>query len=200
MPNLADMLGGRKEAMTKGGKVNEAGKLPFFFFCDRILECVAGKKEWKQQKAKQTVSSSCVSVTDEAFAMLLMINSWDKFEYMAEHAEIDDKSEVPETLYTEKKGRNRKMQGWSTDGIEKFNKLCLFVIEDRKSEEGQQFENEFKEFNEKKAKEDKLGANEVDGDDELSSDDDAGGEPQPKRSKFAFNHLVDLAGVGLVNV
>ena len=37
-----------------------------------------------------------------------MANSWDKFEYLAENDEINDKNDIPETLYTEKKGRNKK--------------------------------------------------------------------------------------------
>ncbi len=198
MPELADVLGGRRLAMSRAGSINGKEKYPFFFFCNSVLECVAGKKEWKQQKTKRRVSESCVSVSDEAFAMLLLVNSWDKFEYMAENPAIDERTEVPETRYTEKKGRNRKMQGWSSEGIDNFNKLCLFVIEDRKSEAGQLFESEFLQHQVDKEKERKMGVQEVDGDDDGQEDEnDDSEQPQSKKAKWAFNHLQDLAGVGL---
>ena len=199
MPHLADVLGGRRLAMTKTGSINGKGKYPFFFFCNSVLECVAGKKEWKQQKAKLKVSESCVSVSDEAFAMLLLVNSWDKFEYMADIPVNDDRTEVPETLYTEKKGRNRKMQGWSSEGIDNFNKLCMSVIDDRKSKAGQLFEDQFLEYHVDKEKEKKIGPQEMDGDDGdgQGNDDEGGDEPKNKKAKWAFNHLEDLAGVGL---
>ena len=198
MPLLSDMLGGRRLAMENGGSIKDDGKYPFFYFCNAILECVAGKKEWKQQKNKQLISGSCVTVTDEAFALLLMVNSWEKFEYMADNPEMENKTEVPETRYTEKKGRNRKMQGWSSEGIDKFNNLCVSVMADRESEEGKMFEKEFLEYHEQKAKENKIKA-QASGDEEEDSEceENGGDGPPTKRLKWAFNHLGDLAGVGL---
>jgi len=197
MPQLADMIGGRRAAMAKGaGHITGENKYPFFFFCNSIIECVAGKKEWKSQKSKKLISQSCVTVSDEAFAFLLMQNSWAKFEYMAENCEVDDRKDLPETLFTEKRGRNRKLQGWSEEGIDHFNQLCLMVEEDRASEAGKQFEIEFKKYHEDKAKEDKLNAVEVGENDDDDSDDGGVGHVV-KKARFVYNHLKDLAGVGL---
>jgi hypothetical protein len=139
MPKLADILGGRILAMQSEGRIDEVGKRPYFFFCNTILECVAGKKAWKVQKKKRKISNSCVTVSDEAFALLLVINSWEKFEFMADNPQSEARSSnVPPTNYTEKKGRNKKMQGWSQKGIDKFNSLCEMVVKDRQSVSGKQ--------------------------------------------------------------
>jgi hypothetical protein len=193
MPQLAHIVGGRRAAMAKGGEITGPGKYPFFYFCNSIVECVAGKKEWKNQKAKKLISESCITVSDEAFAILLMQNSWAKFEYIAENCDFDEKKNVPETLFTEKKGRNRRLQGWSETGIDNFNELCAMVEEDRKSAAGKLFEAEFLKYQEDKAKDDK--SNVVEEDDGES--DGEGTEPVVKKARFVYNHLKDLAGVGL---
>jgi hypothetical protein len=198
MPSLVDILGGRRMAMQRGGLMNGVGKSPFFFFCNSVLECVAGKKEWKQEKNKLVITGSCVTVTDEAFALLLLVNSWEKFTYLANHRDHDGKIDMPETMFTEKKGRNRKLQGWTEPGIEKFNELCMFVIEDRASDAGKRFEEEFLAFQVEKTMQEKnklLGL-EVDGENE----GEEVCEPPEKKIKFAFNHLEDLAGIGLAEV
>ena len=192
MPNLDDIMGGRVLAMTKGGEMNGPGKHPFYFFCNHILECVAGKKKWKAEKSTTRVSKSCATVSDEAFALLLMVNSWDKFEFMSADSNLDSvKDVVPSTMFTEKKGRNRKLQGWTLEGIDKYNKLCEHVKKDRASEEGKLFEKEFLEYQKgecaRKAK------NEAEGeDDDVDSDNEGDeNEPKAKRVKEAYNHLKD---------
>jgi hypothetical protein len=149
LPDLEDILGGRKAAMDNIKTCNIENSAYFYFF-DKIVECVAGKKEWKAQKAKVLINKSCVTVSDEAFALLLMVNSWDKFEYLGENPEIDDKNDIPETLYTEKKGRNKAMQGWSRQGIDKFNILCDLVVKDRSGSQGPKFDAAFMKYHELK--------------------------------------------------
>ena len=188
MPMLEEILGGRRLAMEKGGTMKEGGKFPFFYFCNKILECVAEKKKWKVEKHKLLISASCVTVSDEAFAMLLMINSWDKFEYLADHPEIEDKATVPSTKFTEEKGRNRKLQGWTREGINTFNKLCQDVMEDRASKEGKRFELEFKSYH---AAEELKQKTKLDVDESGSESDD---EVEESTQRYVFNHLKDLAG------
>ena len=53
MPALDEVLGGRKGAMAHNGPIETT---PYYFFCNKIVECVAGKKEWKTQKAKVLIS------------------------------------------------------------------------------------------------------------------------------------------------
>jgi hypothetical protein len=144
MPRLDDILGGRILAMeSDDAAMTEEGKYAYFFFCNTVLECVAGKKEWKKEKSKLLVSKSSVTVSDEAFALLLLVNSWDKFEHIAERPDATDKSDLPATRFTEKKGRNKRMQGWSQEGIKRYNLLCEYVKQDRESAAGMLFEAEF---------------------------------------------------------
>jgi hypothetical protein len=197
MPLLNDILGGRARAMEKGGgNVTETGKYPFFFFCNTVLECVAGRKEWKKEKAKLLVSESSVTVSDEAFALLLMVNSWDKFEYLAESDGEPNKDDTPTTVYTEKKGRNKKLQGWTTQGINHFNQLCKFVATDRESEAGIEFEKEFLRYqqNEMVRKKAALGAS---GNDEQG--DENCGCQSPNRGQ-AWNQLSELVALNNRNV
>jgi len=63
--------------------------------------------------------------------LLLLVNSWDKFEFIADHPQCEAKGDFPATLYTEKKGRNKKMWGWSQEGIANFNHLCDCVVKDK---------------------------------------------------------------------
>jgi hypothetical protein len=173
MPDLEDILGGRKAAMDNIKNCNIENSAYFYFF-DKIVECVAGKKEWKAQKAKVLINKSCVTVSDEAFALLLMVNSWDKFEYLGENPEIDDKNDIPETLYTEKKGRNKAMQGWSRQGIDKFNMLCDLVVKDRSGSQGPKFDEAFMEYHEMKLLADR-GGQEEGSDVEEDNDDGVNG-------------------------
>jgi hypothetical protein len=200
MPDLTSILGGRRLAMKSGGSMTSEGMYPYFFFCNAILECVAGKKEWKREKNKKKVTESSVTVSDEAFALLLLVNSWDKLAYLADNVGNEEKALTPETLYTEKKGRNRKLQGWTTEGIEKFNNLCLSVIEDRASKAGKTFETDFLAYQEEQAKKDKTKMLQMEEDDSI---DGTGGDDNArpvKQMKYAFNHLKDLAGVGLTKI
>jgi hypothetical protein len=146
MPKLDDILGGREYSVDSITDLTKLSETPYFFFCNTILECVAGKKAWKIQKKQKKISKSCVTVSDEAFALLLLVNSWDKFEFIADHPQCEAKGDFPATLYTEKKGRNKKMRGWSQEGIANFNHLCDCVVKDRQSENGKHFETAFLKF------------------------------------------------------
>jgi hypothetical protein len=58
---LEDILEGRKAPLGA-----------YKFFADYIIECVAGKREWKKQRETITMASA-TSPTDEAFALLAPI-------------------------------------------------------------------------------------------------------------------------------
>ena len=180
--------------MANGGTMSGAGKQPFFFFCDTVLECTAGKKEWKLQKYKLEISASCATVSDEAFALLLLVNSWDKFEFLSESDMRDVGSDAPPTLFTEKRGRNKKMQGWSNQGIDKFNQLCQFVIADRSSAEGQKFEMEFLEHQKAKLllKKQQVNCDVQEDDSDSIGEGGGGGGNEGDQSRWAYNQLYDL--------
>ena len=145
MPRLEDILGGRRQAVLNYQVMQqEHGQVDaFVFFCYNILECVAGKQEWKLEKGRKTVSKSCVTVSDEAFALLLLENGWERFVFYASKEEENQVQKLPPNLYTGRKGGNRIYEGWSDDGIERFNELCRHVHSDRMSSEGPTFEKSF---------------------------------------------------------
>ena len=190
MPKLQDILGGRKLTMTAGedGEQTEFCKRPYFFFCNTVLECVAGKKTWKIQKKMKRISNSCVTVSDEAFALLLLVNSWEKFEYIADNPQCETRGELPYTKFMEKKGRNMKMRRWSYEGINNFNQLCAFVVKDRESDHGKQFEIDFLKYQKDELLRTKAGIIGGSDDDAMEQTKDMDiGPPNP-----AYNQLKDM--------
>jgi len=187
MPELDEILGGRQLSIEKANEM-EFCETPYFFFCNTILECVAGKKTWKVQKKKKKISRSCVTVSDEAFALLLLVNSWEKFEYMAENPQCDTKAMLPATKFTEKKGRNKKMQGWCHSGIATFNQLCGKVVEDRNSVKGKEFEVNFLQYHKDELVRMKAG-NVGKGSNEDGEEEGQGTVRQPIR---AYNQLQEM--------
>ena len=55
--------------------VKALNKKAYFFFFEHLLENVAGKWLWKKQKYMAEVSK-CVSVLDEGYFLLLLLNSY----------------------------------------------------------------------------------------------------------------------------
>jgi hypothetical protein len=62
--------------------------------------------------------SQSISVSDEAFALLLLLNDWDKW-----HAEQEAPPRKIDALYTSSTQGNKKFLGWSDAGIAKYNSL-----------------------------------------------------------------------------
>jgi hypothetical protein len=118
LPMLEDILEGRKAPLGA-----------YKFFADYIIECVAGKREWKKQRETITMASA-TSPTDEAFALLLLENSYDRWRAMAES---EDGTSREVTKYTRGKstGGSRKYEGWTEEGRTRFNELVKFVRKDR---------------------------------------------------------------------
>jgi hypothetical protein len=187
MPKLDDILGGREFSVASNEDLTKISETPYFYFCNTILECVAGKKAWKIQKKQKKISKSCVTVSDEAFALLLLINSWNKFEFIADHPQCEARGELPSTLYTEKKGRNKKMRGWSQEGINNFNHLCECVVKDRQSESGKRFETSFLKYHTNEQLRVKAG---IGASDDYDSDTEQMENSAPQNK--AFNQLKDM--------
>ena len=83
------------------------------------------------------------------------------------------------------------MQGWSGEGIDKFNQLCDFVVKDRRSTEGVKFEEAFKKHHEEELMIKKGGIYMGDCNNSDVDEDDEGQNPKNKMAK-AYNHLQDL--------
>ena len=148
MPELDDIMCLRNGGMNELDENHLTKKVAYFFFIEHLLECVAGKKEWKKDKWSCKISN-VVSVSDEAFALLLLSNSWEVFkEYAVVKAsqEMSGTKLVAKPKYTSKRGGSRRFEGWTRAGIAEYNTLCQRIVQDRNSDMGEQFESEFLEF------------------------------------------------------
>jgi len=140
----------------------ERERKAFLWFFDSFLECVCGATAWNNAKTKQLVSeardpsgSKIVSVSDEAFALLLIDNYLEKWKTRAGEevaARIDSVAGGAAAITTEGEEITRRKQtktagkytgkaqgqckwgGWSPEGIKQFNFLRKLVKADREAD------------------------------------------------------------------
>ena len=111
----------------------------YVFFVDRILGAAVGHRAWdRKKKSFRTISSKRegVSASDEAFALVVLVNQWDavfqvrgKTKYTGKHVQGTS---------------NRKCDGWSEAGIIKYNELLTKVKENRSKEFAERAEEEIR--------------------------------------------------------
>ena len=119
-------------------------------FFDNFLPCVIKKSVFDHQVAVAANDRTLCTVSDEAFALLLLENSFDRWQdiYRLQKGEVTPKrgqkrrefeSDVP-TRYTkggrivyDKTVKNNDPKGWSAEGILRYSKLYAMVKEDRKT-------------------------------------------------------------------
>jgi hypothetical protein len=111
-------------------KVNRKWRnLEYSSFVYNCVVAVAGMDKTLPKLEKWNENSNIndiVSITDEAFALTLLVNYWDQYEAGWENKTVSAK-------FTERKlnknGPNaKKMQGgWSIEGLNLFNELCVIV-------------------------------------------------------------------------
>jgi hypothetical protein len=118
-------------------QLSEGNEKDWFWFADKVLQCVAGRRGWGKEKTMKILSES-VTVSDEAFALLILVNNWDK--WMAEHNSLARKIDA---LYTSSTQGNKKFSGWSDAGIQKYNKLFDQIEKDRSSDQRREMEEKF---------------------------------------------------------
>jgi len=108
----------------------------FNLFFDRLLPCVAGKKMWaNKDKMASTISDGGkISVTDEAFTELCLLNYWDRW--------TGNKS----AKWTDARGGNTHFKGWSNLAYQKFDEICRRISKQRESDECKAMEVAFLEF------------------------------------------------------
>ena len=106
-------------------------KKAFTQLCDNILPCVVGKNVW-DKLVDQTIVSKIATATDEAWALLVMENSWDLWKQMADAPDgrVEEKERM-ETKWTQAGNSARKNEGWGDKGIPRFNKLMRTIGPDR---------------------------------------------------------------------
>ena len=114
----------------------------FFLFCDCFLSRVVGYTAWKDGCTKSKVSE-LASITDEAFAYLLVENYWEVWSnidldaYKNEEAQFDERTSKRKKRKSAwgKDTRNafgaRRYSRWTNEGLLRFNALHQEVKSDR---------------------------------------------------------------------
>ena len=123
------------------------------WFFDSFLECVCGTTAWNNAKTKQLVSEArdqsglkVVSVSDEAFGLLLIDNYSEKWRKRAteitpiEGEDPGRKRTKTAGKYTGKAKGQCKWGGWSSEGISQFNYLRKLVKADREADKSNEAE------------------------------------------------------------
>jgi len=110
-------------------------------FCNNFLSCVIGKHYWKRQK-KHKLIRELATVSDEAFALLVLENIWDEWKDMNVVEFFSRRKGMEKGTKRRKIGGGRwtsdanggtKYGGWNVDGIKRFNELCQHVKTNRTS-------------------------------------------------------------------
>ncbi len=130
-------------------------------FSEVVLSCVVGKTSWKMNSGTRKLSEF-VTVSDEAFGLLLMFNSWEVWKMMSENAKEgkpigkakrESNSQQGQgglllTKYTSNGAYVKKNKGWSDAGLDCFLNLVQKVRDDREQDSGKanggSFEDSFK--------------------------------------------------------
>ncbi len=124
-------------------------KQAFLWFVGEFVESVAGRKTWGKQKYLKLMSEPTreggkpiVSVSDEAFALLMLDNYYER--WIKERMERFEKSKqlTPDKKfvrgrkgkYTAPKNGNREYRGWSNEGILEYGRLLKMVRNSRQED------------------------------------------------------------------
>jgi len=136
-PYSVDMLCKLRQSQS------EEEKEAFLWFTDSLLECVCGKIAWgAKKKYRSTISDakydntneSIVTVSDEAFALLLYENYIDKWVTRYHNPPPPGvKGSKIMGKYTRCSIGTSDYGGWSEEGVVRFNELCMTVVHDRQS-------------------------------------------------------------------
>ncbi len=103
----------------------------FSFFFDELVPCVAGRKVWTlREKASKLISEAkqVVSVLDEAFAILALMNYWERW---ISHGMAK---------WTDSRASNNQYMGWADAAYVHFHELCKQICEQRKNEMNKKLE------------------------------------------------------------
>ncbi len=129
-------------------------------FCNTFLACVVGKNRWNMQIKHGAKVDAVATVSDEAFALLLLENYWDFMEQVdkkefyslasstrqkRDHRdnEAADQSKTKATgKWTSSWRGSRRYCGWNSEGLLRFNELVAIVKQDR-TDNNAQFQQQF---------------------------------------------------------
>ena len=107
----------------------------YIWCCDNFLSVVVGKVPWKNKEASKKVDV-LATTTDEAFCIVTLLNNEERW-----RDECDDKiekSKIRKAKFTEttKTNNGRKYKGWSSQGYDVCNRVCVTIKKFRESDEG----------------------------------------------------------------
>ena len=100
-----------------------------FIFYEYFFRSAVSNKVWNKEKNKKTLSE-IMSISDEALVYLIYENCrnvWIKMIQTGNRKKVDVKSK-----YTADRSGNILNNGWSREGLIRFNKYVKFVKDDRK--------------------------------------------------------------------
>ena len=118
-------------------------------FVDYLLSAVVGKQIYKSRKHKSLVSTY-TSISDEAFALIVVENNWERWVDMHEQKNFKSSNVMPKftnagkTRYSGNGSSNQKFKGWSAAGLKRFNEIFLMVKQDRNMKHAVKWEESFK--------------------------------------------------------
>lgn len=108
---------------------------PIMFLVEHIFGQAHGLRNWRSAKCFQRMSK-VLTVSDEAFVLLSIENTWDAIQKEIEDNEDEDneghskRSVYARGKYTNQ-GTNLRYGGWSPEGINRFNNLYDLVEKNR---------------------------------------------------------------------
>lgn len=120
-----------KDILELRENVNNA----YDFVYDCVLRCVVGKAQWKALLKNGSNISNIVSVSDEAFCLLVLDNGWDRWtKIVKENITCSKKCRKMKSKYTNENRIGPIMfDGWKIEGLEKYNDYVYQVLVDRET-------------------------------------------------------------------
>ena len=111
-----------------------------YFFCEYFFKCIVGSKTWKKEITNKKLSQ-IMSVSDEALAYLIYENN--KIVWMRMIETKNTKKTDVKTKYTAERGGNVLNNGWSREGLLRFNTYVKWVKDERKLQKRKEYECKF---------------------------------------------------------
>ena len=126
VPSLQDMI-----ALRTGPNQGRA----YAFYCFHFLPCVLGRKNWVEGLRRGYEWKKFVSLSDEAYGLLVLENLWDQWQWEfgnPDATKSDKRIKGGGPVYSTGIGKEAKlMKGWSKEGVVRLNALMELVRMDR---------------------------------------------------------------------
>ncbi len=110
----------------------------FAIFCNSFISCLVGKITYRGAVSAARIAEY-VSISNEAYALVYLENSYDRWE-----AEAVGALKLPDKKWTRDPQAATLYKGWSQDGILRYNELSKSVRDMRKQPDTKKFEGDFR--------------------------------------------------------